>query len=259
MSAPLAALASLPTPDPGAPLAFLGAFADAIRFIFEPREAKTGGVEVGGPQQILDLTATHIEVTLLALALALAVALPIGLWLGHRGTGELLAVGIGNAGRAIPELALIAFMAAAIGVGLLNVTIALAVLGVPPILTNTFVAMRQVDRAPVDAARGVGMSGAQIVRKVELPLALPTILGGVRTATVNIVATATIAPLAGVLTLGDLILSRNVYGDAGVLAGAMLVALLALLFEAALALVQRLLTPRGLRPARRRRFGVARA
>lgn len=240
------------------PAAFLGAFADAIEFILKPQEARTGGVEVGGPQQILELTATHVEVTLLALLLAAAVALPIGLWLGHRGTGELLAVGIGNAGRAIPELALIAFMAAAIGVGLLNVTIALAVLGIPPILTNTFVAMRQVERAPVEAARGVGMSEAQIVRKVELPLAVPTILGGVRTATVNIVATATIAPLAGVLTLGDLILSRNVYGDAGVLAGAILVGLLALTFEGILAFVQRRLTSPGLRPARRRRIRPAR-
>lgn len=241
-----------------ATLAFLGSFADAIQFIFQPQEAKTGGVEVGGPQQILELTATHVEVTLLALLLAAAIGLPVGLWLGHRGTGELLAVGIGNAGRAIPELALIAFMAAAIGVGLINVTIALAVLGIPPILTNTFVAMRQVDRAPVEAARGVGMSEAQIIRKVEFPLAIPTILGGVRTATVNIVATATIAPLAGVLTLGDLILSRNVYGDAGVLAGAILVALLALTFEATLAFVQRRLTSPGLRPARRRRILPAR-
>lgn len=240
-------------------LAFLGAFGDAIQFIAEPQEAKTGGVEVGGPKQILELTVTHVEITLLALALSAAVALPIGLWLGHRGTGELLAIGIGNAGRAIPELALIAFMAAAIGVGLLNVTIALAVLGIPPILTNTFVAMRQVERAPVEAARGIGMSEFQILRKVELPLAVPTIIGGVRTATVNIIATATIAPLAGVLTLGDLILSRNVYGDAGVLAGAMLVALLALAFEAALALIQRHLTSPGLRPARKRRIRIARA
>lgn len=243
-----------PISFPGDTFAFLGSFADAIEFILMPQEAKTGGVEVGGPQQILELTVTHIEITLLALGLSLLVALPAGLWLGHHGTGELLAVGIGNAGRAIPELALIAFMAAAIGVGLLNVTIALAVLGIPPILTNTFVAMRQVQRAPVDAARGIGMSELQIVGRVELPLAIPTILSGVRTATINIVATATIAPLAGVLTLGDLILSRNVYGDAGVLAGAILVALLALAFEGVLAFLQRKLTSPGVRPARRRRI-----
>ncbi len=113
---------------------------------------------VGGLEQMIELALTQLEVTVLALALSLVVALPLGLYLGHRGIGELLAIGLGNAGRAIPELALIAFMAAAIGVGMLNVTIALAVLGIPPILTNTFVGIRQVDRATVEAARGIGMT-----------------------------------------------------------------------------------------------------
>ena len=120
------------------------------------------------------------------------------------------------------------------------------ILGIPPILTNTFVGMRQVDRGAVEAARGMGMTELEIVRKVELPLAVPTIMTGVRTAAVNIVATATIAPLVGVLTLGDYIINVNVYGDEGVLAGAILVALLALAFELVLAGVQRLLTPKGL-------------
>ena len=105
-------------------------------------------------------------------------------------------------------------------------------LGIPPILTNTFVGIRQVDRDAVEAARGIGMTEAEVIRKVELPLAVPTIMGGVRTGAVNIVATATIAPLAGVLTLGDFIVARNVYGDEGVLAGAILVALLALAVRA---------------------------
>ena len=120
------------------------------------------------------------------------------------------------------------------------------VLGIPPILTNAFVGIRQVDRGAVEAARGMGMSAFEVVRKVELPLAVPTIMTGVRTAAINIVATATIAPLVGVLTLGDFIISPNVYGDEGVLAGAILVALLVLVVELALAGVQRLLTPRGL-------------
>ena len=111
----------------------------------------------------------------------------------------MLAVAIGNAGRAIPELALIAFMVAFIGVGVLNVTIALLILGIPPILTNTFVAVRQVDRGAVDAARGMGMSEFEVIRKVELPLAVPTMMSGVRLGAIAIVATATIAPLAGVL------------------------------------------------------------
>lgn len=220
----------------------------AIEFIFEPQSSNvTGGKKVGGLEQVIELTLTQLEVTVFALALALIVALPVGLYMGHRGTGELLAVGIGNAGRAIPELALIAFMAAAIGVGLLNVTIALAVLGIPPILTNAFVGIRQVDRAPVDAARGIGMTEAEILFKVEMPLAVPTLMAGVRGATIAIVATATIAPLAGVLTLGDFIINRNVYGADGLLAGGILVALLALTLEFLLAGLQRLLTSRGLR------------
>ena len=117
----------------------------------------------------------------------------------------MLAVGVGNASRAIPELALIAFMAAVIGVGLLNLTIALAILGIPPILTNAFVGVRQVDPSAVDAARGMGMKEHEVLTQIELPLAVPTIMAGVRTSTINIVATATIAPLAGVLTLGDFI------------------------------------------------------
>jgi osmoprotectant transport system permease protein len=220
----------------------------AIEFIFEPQSSNvTGGKKVGGLDQVIELTVTQLEVTLLALALAMVVALPLGLYLGHRGTGETIAVGLGTAGRAVPELALIAFMAAAIGVGLLNVSIALAVLGVPPILTNAFVGIRQVDRATVDAARGIGMTEAEILFKVEMPLAVPTLMAGVRGATIAIVATATIAPLAGVLTLGDFIINRNVYGDDGVLAGAILVALLALALEFLLARLQRLLTSRGLR------------
>jgi osmoprotectant transport system permease protein len=231
-------------------LGFLDAFTGAFDFIFNQREATTGGVEVGGLGQIGDLLAKHIEVSALALAGSLVLAMPAGIWLGHRGKGELLAVAVGNAGRAVPELALIAFMVAFVGVGLVNVTIALLVLGIPPILTNTFTAVRQVDPDAVEAARGMGMSEPGIVARVELPLAVPTIMSGVRTAAIAIVATATIAPLAGVLTLGDLILSRNVYGDDGVLAGAILVALLALAIELTLAGVQWLLTPRGVRVQR---------
>jgi osmoprotectant transport system permease protein len=225
-------------------------FSGAIEFIFRQREAELqsefGSTQVGGLGQVWDLASRHIEVSALALGVALALALPVGVLLGHHGKGELLAVAVGNAGRAIPELALIAFMVAFLGVGLVNLTLALMVLGIPPILTNAFVGVRQVDRGAVEAARGMGMTGAEIVRKVELPLAAPTIMTGVRTAAINIVATATLGPLVGELTLGDFIINRNVYGDEGVLAGAILVALLALVVELALAGVQRLLTPRGL-------------
>jgi osmoprotectant transport system permease protein len=220
----------------------------AIEFIFTPQTSNvTGGKTVGGIDQVIELAVTQLELTALAMAVALIVALPIGLYLGHRGTGELFAIAMGNLGRAIPELALIAFMAALIGVGVLNLTIALAVLGVPPILANSFVGIHQVDRASVDAARGIGMSELEILRKVEVPLAIPTIFAGIRGAAVAIVATATIAPIAGVLTLGDFIINQNVYGDNGVLAGAILVALLALVIEFSLAGLQRRLTSKGLR------------
>lgn len=222
-------------------------FSGAIDFIFNQRESVTGGAQVGGLDQVWELTKEHLKLSGLALAAGIAIALPAGLLLGHRGKGEVLAVALGNAGRAIPELALIAFVVAFIGVGLLNVTLALMVLAIPPILTNTVVAVGQVDRNTVEAARGMGMTESEVMRKVELPLAAPTIMTGVRTAAINVIATATIAPLAGVLTLGDFIISRNVYGDEGVLAGAILVALLAVTVELLLAGVQRLVTPRGIK------------
>lgn len=229
------------------PLAFLDSFSGAIDFIFDQRESFGGGAQVGGLGQVGDLLATHVLVSAAALGVGLAVGVSLGAYLGHRGSGETLAIAIGNAGRAIPELVLIAVLVAFVGTGFLNVTIALSVLAIAPILTNTFVGVRQVSRDAVEAARGVGMSEARILTRVELPLAAPTIMAGVRTGAVNVVATATIAPLAGTLTLGDFILARNVYGDEGVLAGAILVATLALAVELVLAGLQYLLTPRGVR------------
>jgi osmoprotectant transport system permease protein len=223
-------------------------FTGAIEFIFTPQESNvTGGKKVGGLDKSLELLVKHLEVTFIALAIALVIALPLGLYLGHRGKGAAFAVGLGNAGRAIPELAVIALVAVLIGVGLDNVAPVLAILGVPPILTNAYVGVQQVDPATVDAARGMGMSEIRIIRKVELPIAIPTVMGGVRSAAIAILATATIAPLAGVESLGDFIINRNVYGENGLLAGAILVALLALTIEGLLALLQRRLTSDGLK------------
>ena len=226
----------------------LASFGGAIEFIFTPQNSNvTGGNKVGGFDKSLELVLKHLEVTVIALAIALIVALPLGLYLGHRGKGELFAVGIGNAGRAIPELAVIALVAVLVGVGLKTVAPALAILGIAPILVNTYVGVHQVEPAAVEAARGMGMSELSIIRKVELPLAIPTVMGGVRGAAIVIVATATIAPLAGVETLGDFIINRNVYGENGLLAGAILVALLALTIEGSLALLQNRLTSDGLK------------
>jgi osmoprotectant transport system permease protein len=230
------------------PAGFLDTLWGAFDFIFNPRTSNvTGGHEVGGLAQIWPLMRAQIEVSAIALAGAIAVALPAGAYLGHRGRGEFLAVALGNAGRAVPEFAAMALLAAVIGVGLGNVAIALMILGVPPILTNSYVAVRQVDQGAVEAARGVGMTEREVFGKVEIPLAIPTIMTGIRTSAINIIATATIATFFGYLTLGDLIIGQAQYGTEGVLAGGILVALLALLVELVLAGVQRLLTPKGLR------------
>lgn len=223
-------------------------FGGAFEFIFTPQTSNvTGGNTVGGIDQVIELTLTQLEVSALALLLAIVIALPAGLFFGHRGKGELVAIGLGNAGRAVPELGLIALMAAVIGVGLFNLTVALAILGIPPILVNTFVGVREVNRSTVQAARGIGMTELEVIRKVEAPMAVTSIFTGIRTAAIGIVATATIAPLAGVATLGEFILGENVYGSNGVLAGAIVVALLALAIEFSLAGLQRLLTSKGLR------------
>jgi osmoprotectant transport system permease protein len=226
----------------------LASLGGAIEFIFTPQTSNvTGGKKVGGFDEVMELTLNQLELTLFGLAAALVVALPIGLYLGHRGIGETFAVAIGNAGRAVPELALIALMAVLVGVGVGPLTIALAIIGIPPILTNTFVGIRQVDQATVTAARGMGMTEFEILRKIELPLAVPTIFTGIRGATIAVVATATIGTIAGFTTLGDFVINRSIYGNDGVLAGAIMIALLALVLELSLALLQWRLTPRGLK------------
>jgi osmoprotectant transport system permease protein len=226
-------------------------FSNAIDFIFHSRESLTGGVQVGGAE-IWSLLAKHLELSFAALALACLIAVPIGLWLGHVRRGQFLAISVSNIGRAVPTLALIAFFIAYFGVGFVNVMLALMLLAIPPILTNAYVGVTQVDRDTVDAARGVGMTGSQIVRKVELPLALPLIFGGIRTSAVNVIATATIAPLAGVVTLGNPIINAQVYGPAGRLGAAIVVAVVAVAADAGFGLLQRAVTPRALRLANRR-------
>ena len=227
--------------------AFLGQFGDAIDFIFHQRESRIGGVQVGGLGQIWDLMWPHLKLSGASMGIACAISIPIGLWLGHVGKGGFLAINVSNVGRAVPSLALIAFFVAWLGVGFLNLMLALVLLAIPPIITNAYTGTRQVDRETVDAARGMGMTGPQIVRRVELPLALPLIFGGIRISAVNVIATATIAPLAGVTTLGDPIINVNTYGDEGRLAAAIVVALLAVVTEVALGAVQRAITPRGLK------------
>ncbi|MCW2967766.1 MAG: transporter permease subunit [Solirubrobacteraceae bacterium] len=228
---------------------------DAIKFIFHARQSIGGGDKIGG-STLLPLLYKHLQVTSESLAIACALAIPAALWLGHTGRGRVLASSVANAGRAIPSFALVVFMSAYLGLTTGNLVFAMVVLAIPPIFTNTYVGIRQVDPEIVDAARGMGMTGAQIVRRAELPLALPLVFGGIRTSAINVVATATLGPLVGVLTLGDPILNANVYGDSGRLGGAILVAALALAFEALFAGLQRAVTPAGLKTSSttRRKF-----
>ena len=237
------------------------AFLNAFDFIVSERESVSGGVCIGGPGELLDLGASHLWVSAVAVLAAVVIAVPVGLWLGHIGKGEFLAVSVSNVGRAVPSLALLAFFVAFLGVGHTNVIAVLTLLAIPPILTNTYVGVRQVDRETVDAARGMGLTEAQIIRKVELPLSISIIFAGLRLSAVAVVATATIAPLANVRSLGNPILEGQTYGDAGQLGAAIVVALITLAVDAGLGLVQRAVTPKGLTVAQRarprRRFPIA--
>jgi osmoprotectant transport system permease protein len=224
-----------------------GTFRDAVDLIFNERESISGGVCIGGPAEFWDLSVSHMKVSVVAIIIATLITVPIGLWLGHKGRGEFLAVSVSNVGRAVPTLALLAFFVAFIGLGFANIAAVLTLLAIPPLLTNTYVGVRQVDRETVDAARGIGLSEGQIIRKIEFPLALSTIFGGLRLSAVAVVATATIAPLGNVQSLGNPILEPQIYGLPGQVAAAIVVAVLTLALDAGLALVQRAITPKGLK------------
>ncbi len=228
-------------------LAALGPFGDAFEFIFQERQSQAGTVRIGGLGEVGELTLTHLELSLAATLIAMLIAMPLGIWLGHIGRYQFLATSTSNIGRAVPALGLIVFFIAFLGVGFVNVCVALVLLAIPPIITNTYVGMRGVDPETVDAAKGNGLTGFQIARQVELPLALPTIMGGIRISLVSVIATATIAPLANVDTLGRPIISPNVYGTAGQLAACLVVALVTFAADGLFAALQRAVTPRGIK------------
>lgn len=240
-----------------------GSFGDAFDLIFHKRESVSGGVCIGGLGEFGNLLRDHLVTSLLAIGVAALIAVPLGLWLGHVRKGEFLAVSVSNIGRAIPALALLAFFVAFVGVGRLNAVMVLTLLAIPPMLTNTYVGVVQVDADTVAAARGVGLTETQIVRQVELPMAIPIIFAGLRTSAVAVVATATITPLANVPSLGSPILEPQTYGDSGQLAAAIVVALITFAVDAGLTLAARAGTPKGLmiasgpsRPSRRAGFSL---
>jgi osmoprotectant transport system permease protein len=189
----------------------------------------------------------QIELSAAAMGIALAIALPLGIVLGHLHRGSGVAVGASIVGRALPSLVLIAAFLTLLGIGFVNNMVALAVLATGPILTNSFDGVDRVDRDAVEAARGMGMTGMQILHQVELPLALPLLFVGIRVAAVTVVATAPIAAIAGGGGLGDIIVNQPTYGPEGVVAGSIAIAVLAFTTDGVFALLQHLATPRGLR------------
>ncbi|MFI8359829.1 ABC transporter permease [Streptomyces sp. NPDC085612] len=202
------------------------------------------GANWSGESGVWHRLAEHVYVSGLALAIACAVALPVGLYLGHLGRGGALAVNLSNIGRAVPVFAVLAlFMVSPLrNAGYLPTVAALVLFAVPPLLTNAYVGMREVDRSVVEAARGMGMSGAQLFWRVELPLARGLLMTGLRSGAVQVVATATIAAMVGQGGLGRIITAGfHTYDTPQVVAGALLVAALALLVEGVLVAADRLL------------------
>jgi osmoprotectant transport system permease protein len=215
-----------------------GTFVDALRFIGDhPGFLATKAVE-------------QLELSGAALGLAIGVALPLGIVLGHLHRGSGVAIGASIVGRALPSLVLIAVFLTLLGIGFVNNMIALAVLATGPILTNAYDAVDGVERDVVEAARGMGMSRSQLLRDVELPLAVPLVFTGVRVAAVTVVATAPIAAIAGGGGLGDVIVNQASYRLEGVLGASLCVMALSAGVWLLLVGAQAAVTPRGLRRTR---------
>jgi osmoprotectant transport system permease protein len=225
------------------------AFVQAFQFI--GRDGSIAGQP--GLPSLSRLAIETLKVGAIGVAISAAIGVPLGVWLGHVHKGSFFAINLGNVGRALPSIAVLAIGDAFLGLGLTVVELALVILAVPPIVTNAYLAVDGVEADLVDAARGMGMSEREIALRVELPLAVPLIFAGVRTAAVFVISTTTIASLAGFSgTLGDPIANETSYHFSGVLGAAICVAALALVVEGTLALLQRALTPRGLRLERAR-------
>jgi osmoprotectant transport system permease protein len=200
-----------------------------------------------GPDGIPVRTLQHLYYSLLATAIAAAIALPIGIGIGHTGRGGLVAVNLTNLGRALPTLGIIILVFILAGFGIIPVLVSLVALAIPPIVTNSYVGIRAVDRDVREAAEGMGMRGRQVLWQVELPVAMPLIMAGIRTSTVQVVATATLAAFVGLGGLGRYLIDGLSQRDLPqVVGGAILVAVLSLATELVLGRVQALVVSRGL-------------
>ncbi len=214
-------------------------FLDALAYIVDP-------ANLTGAKGILPRLGDHLYYSALATGIALVVALPVGLAIGHTGRGRAFVIAISGAARALPTLGLLFFIVLFTGLGLWPLVAVLAILAVPPIIAGAYAGLESVNRQTIDAARAIGMTEWQLLWKVEVPLALPLIIGGIRSAALQVIATATIAGYVGLTGLGRfLIEGLAVRNYTLAIAGAILVAVLALLVDGLLALIQLLVTPRG--------------
>lgn len=211
-------------------------FADALDWLADP-------ANWSGPSGIQQRIVEHLAITGVVVLVAAALAVPLGILVGHTRRGRGAVVAITSGVRAIPTLGLLTILALELGIGLTAPVIALIVLAIPPLLAGAYSGIESVSPAAVDASRGVGMTEWQLVARVEVPLALPVIVGGLRSATLQVVATATLAAYVADAGLGRFLFSglkQREYSE--MLGGALLVAALALILEIALASLQRLLT-----------------
>ncbi len=217
-----------------------------------------------GPTGIPELVWRQTELSLAVVVGAVIIGGGIGLLLGHTGRGGLVAVNAANAARAVPSLALLTLFAIVPWIslrwgGFLAASLALVVLAIPPILTNTYVGMREVDAEVRDAAKAMGLTGGQVLRTVELPLAIPFVMAGIRTAAIEVVATSTLAAYVSYTDLGTPVISGlNTNNTVEAFAGALLVAALAAVVALGLGVLQRVLTPVPLRRTMPKGLGVSR-
>ena len=217
---------------------------DAIRWILTPEN----WVEVNFGPGILDELLAHLGLTLICLLVTSAIALPVGLYIGHTGRGRRFAVLVANIVRAFPTLGLLSILILLFpsSLGPVAVVLVFVLLGVPPLLAGAYAGLESIDRRTIDAARAMGHTEWQILRRVELPLAAPLILGGFRSTTLQIIASVTLVSNFGTNTLGDFIISGLAANDyVEVVAGSILVTVLALIVDGLLALVERSSRPRG--------------
>lgn len=212
-----------------------------------------------GPTGIPARTLEHLGYTGLTVLIAAVIAVPLGAVIGHTGRGTFLVAGLSNGLRALPELGLLTLLVLLTYVGLLPVVVSLVILAIPPVLAGAYAGVRNVDRSVVDAAHGMGMRGLTVLARVELPNALPLIIGGIRSASLQVIATATIAAYVSLGGLGRFVIDGNNAGAGSpdgypqMAAGAIAVAVLALVVEGVLSLAQRLVVSPGLRNAATRR------